>query len=68
MIQHYLAVLQRYPVCTLPYLIMSTVAETAGDVLALPAEVLNMRKDEPAVYDKIQFNGKPAFTDKAYAL
>ena len=41
---------------------MSTVAETAGEASAPPAEVVNIPDDAPVVYHKIQFDGKPTFT------
>ena len=47
---------------------MSTFAETDGEASAPPAEVVYTPEDEPVVYEKIQFNGKPTFTDKAYAI
>ena len=42
---------------------MPTVAETDGEASAPPAEVVNIPEDEPVVFEKIQFSGKPTLTD-----
>ena len=45
---------------------MSNVAEAAGEALATPTEVVIIPDDAPVEYEKIQFNGKTTFADKAY--